>query len=526
MPPERANAMDHVVLVLFENRSFDNLLGRLYGPGEVEAFEGVLGKDLHNPVPAWAEHGPAGGIAPYGISPGMDVPDPDPGEEYPHTNTQLFNLLDEANRGKDATEMVAPYNAPPDGRRPTMDGFVTDYISFLSVELGRQPTYEEYSQIMTGYTPEQVPVISTLARGFGVFDHWFSEVPSQTFANRSFWTAASSSGFVVNRPVTNFMRHHTAETIFDRLEHCGRTWKVYVLEPGPLSFTGFIHMPRLRDRFATHFAPFAEFEHDAAAGTLPDFSLIEPNLLAGHGDYHPAFGRALIPGVEVLLDAPSSILAGEDFLSRIYRAVRSAASPTGSNVYNTMLFVGFDEPGGTYDHVPPGPVVPPHPGAPPGQLGFAFDRSGYRVPAVVVSPWVPERTVCTDEHRHTSLLATLRSVWGLGEPFTARDAAAAGFGQVLSLDVPRPPETWPDADPLPVPPFQVERVDAMQALGTLGRHLCRGLYEHARHDKALPDPPEADPKVSPALAIDFAVHLGSRLFPQLARNARREAHGP
>ena len=517
MNPSRVHAMDHVVLVLFENRSFDNLLGRLYAPGEVEAFDGVVGKDLHNPVPDWAEHAPAGGVVPYGIAAGMDVPDPDPGEEYPHTNTQLFNVLDEANRCKDATEMVAPYNAPPEGRPATMDGFVTDYISFLTVELGRQPTYEEYGQIMTGYTPEQVPVISALARGFGVFDHWFSEVPSQTLPNRSFWTSATSSGFVVNRPVTNFMRHHAAETIFDRLERCGRTWKVYVLEPGPLSFTGFIHMPRLRDRFATHFVPFTEFERDAAEGTLPDFSLIEPNLMAGHGDYHPAFGRALIPGLDVLMDAPSSILAGEDFLGRIYRAVRSAASPSGSNVLNTMLFVGFDEPGGTYDHVPPGPVPPPHPGAPPGQLGFAFDRSGYRVPAVVVSPWVPEGTVCTEEHRHTSLLATLRSVWDLGEPFTARDAAARTFEGVFSLDTPRPPEAWPDVHPQPVPAFQVERVDAMQALGTLGRHMCHGLYEHARHDKDLPDPPDVDPTVSPTLAIDFAMHLGGRLFPRLSR---------
>ena len=159
MPPVRANAMDHVVLVLFENRSFDNLLGRLYAPGEVPSFEGVIGKDLNNPVPDWAEHGAEGGVVPYGVASGMDAPDPDPGEEYQHTNTQLFNVLDEANRFKDATEMVAPFNAPAAGQQPTMDGFVTDYISFLTVELGRQPTYEEYSQIMTGYTPEQVPVI-------------------------------------------------------------------------------------------------------------------------------------------------------------------------------------------------------------------------------------------------------------------------------------------------------------------------------------------------------------------------------
>ena len=186
MPSERANALDHVVLVLFENRSFDNLLGRLYQPGDVPSFEGVIGKSLSNPIPEWAEHGAERRVVPYGVSTSMDSPNPDAGEEYQHTNTQLFNVLDEVNRFKDATEMVAPFNVPADGRSPTMDGFVTDYINFFTVEMGRQPTYDEYEQIMTGYTPEQVPVISDIARGFGVFDHWFCEVPSQTMTNRSF----------------------------------------------------------------------------------------------------------------------------------------------------------------------------------------------------------------------------------------------------------------------------------------------------------------------------------------------------
>jgi phospholipase C len=510
--------MDHLVLVLFENRSFDNLLGHLYRPGEVEAFEGVLGRDLSNPIPVWAEHGAEQGTVQYGIATDMDSPNPDPGEEYQHTNTQLFNVLDPSNRFKDATEMVSPYNAPSDGQLPTMDGFVTDYISFLTVELGRQPRYDEYRQIMTGYAPGQIPVLSTLARNFAVFDHWFSEVPSQTLPNRSFWTAGTSSGFVVNRPLTNFMRHNRAETIFDRLEQVGRTWKVYVLEPDPISFTGFIHMERLKDRFATNFVPFSEFERDTAEGTLPDFSLIEPNLLAGHSDYHPAFGRALLTGVDVSVDSPSSILSGEAFLGRIYDAIRTATSPMGSNAFNTVLLIGFDEPGGTYDHVPPGPVAPPDPGAPPGQLGFSFDRSGYRVPAVIVSPWVGAGTVCTGEYRHTSLLATLREVWNLGKPFTARDAAARSFHHLLRLDIPRTPDSWPDITPLPVPSYQAQRAEALQTLGVLGRRLCRGLYEHAMHSTALPTPPEAHPDVSPELAIDFVIEVGARLFPKLARS--------
>ena len=218
---------------------------------------------------------------PYTVATDMDSPNPDSGEEYFHTNTQLYNTLDDHNRFKIGEAVTAPWNAPPPGATPTMDGFVTDYISTFTGEIGRQPTYDEYAHIMTGYTPEQLPVLNGIARDFGVFDHWFCEVPSQTFMNRSFWTAATSSGLVVNSPMRKWFTENDAETIFERLEAHGRTWKVYVMEPMALSFTGMIHFPRLKDRLATHFVPFAEFERDAAAGTLPDFSLIEPNMLAG-----------------------------------------------------------------------------------------------------------------------------------------------------------------------------------------------------------------------------------------------------
>ena len=303
--------MDHVVLVLFENRSLDNMLGRLYGPEDGKNFDGVIGKDLSNPIPEWAQHGAERKTVPYAVATDMDAPNPDSGEEYYHTNTQLFNILDEDNRFKIGEAVSAPWNAPETGAAPTMDGFVTDYISTFTAEVGRQPTYEEYAQIMTGYTPEQVPVLSAIAKGFGVFDHWFCEVPSQTFMNRSFWTAATSSGFVINSPVSNWTQHNTAETLFDRLEAHGRTWKVYVHEPMPLSFTGLIHLPRVKDRLATNFVPYSEFERDAINGALPDFSLIEPNMLSGHSDYHPAFGRSLIPDdMNIPMDPPSSIGGG------------------------------------------------------------------------------------------------------------------------------------------------------------------------------------------------------------------------
>ena len=158
----------------------------------------MLGKDLSNPIPTWVTGGADKGRVPYGVASDMNTPAPDPSEEYRQINTQLLGLVDEANRGQ--MDAKGSYNAPEPGRVPTMDGFVADYASMLLFENGQLPTYEEYAQIMTGYPPEQMPVLSTIARRFATFDHWFCEVPSCTFPNRSFFQAGTSSDFVINFP--------------------------------------------------------------------------------------------------------------------------------------------------------------------------------------------------------------------------------------------------------------------------------------------------------------------------------------
>src|SRR5580693_8260806 len=478
--PDRSHALDHVVVIMFENRSFDNLLGRLYQPGEVASFDGVAGLDLSNPVPEWAagaDPGTAPRLVPYGTATDMNSPSPDPGEEYPHVNTQLFGLIDPpSNRGMVIQHIAAPYNAPTDPRqRPTMDGFVTDYISAFMAETGRPPVFEEYAQIMTGYTPLQVPVTSALARGLATFDHRFCEVPSQTFPNRSFFHAGTSSGYVINmEPAESFPVHNTAETIFERLEASGLTWRVYCDPPSHISLTGLIHAPRLLGRFDSNFFTTDQFLEDAASGQLPTYSFIEPNLLYGHNDMHPAFD-ALYPGVG--FDPPSSLLGGEALLAKIYDAVRSSATPGGSNAYNTLLMVNFDEHGGTYDHVPPPSAPPPVPSVPVGQMGFGFDRSGVRVPAIAISAWIPERVVVTSEYRNTSVLRTLRERWRLGDPLTARDAVAPDIAPVLSLETPRPPEDWPNAVPLPVPPFNPQVIPPDVPLRTLSKATLFAVLE-------------------------------------------------
>src|SRR6266700_923083 len=325
--------MDHVVVVMFLNRSFDNLLGYLYEPGEVAFFEGVAGRTLSNPIPDYAPDAHRG-VVPVHPDENMDTPNPDPGEEYQHVNTQLFRTVSPPdNRFKLAEAMQAPFNAPEDARRqPTMDGFVTDYVNAFHAETGRMPQYDEYAQIMACYTPEQMPVFSTLAKGFACFDHWFCEVPSQTFTNRSFFHAASASGFVVNAPYKNFPKHNTAETIFERLEAAGVPWRVYGDPDMRISFTGLIHANRLSPFFKTHFSSIHDFYEDAERGTLPAYAFIEPNMLHGHNDMHPPI-NALSGGLSV--DTPSSLLGGEAFLAKIYDAIRASSTSGGSNFAST-----------------------------------------------------------------------------------------------------------------------------------------------------------------------------------------------
>ncbi|MGD0378749.1 MAG: alkaline phosphatase family protein [Acidimicrobiales bacterium] len=486
--PSRDNALDHVVVIAFENRSFDNLLGRLYEPGEVASFEGVIGKDLSNPIPPWAQFGADRKVVPYGVAANMDTPNPDPGEEYQHVNTQLFGIIDpEANRCKLADKMVAPYNLPSEPLPvPSMDGFVADYISAFTSEIGRQPSYDEYAQIMTGFTPDQMPVVSTLARGFATFDHWFCEVPSQTFTNRSFFHAATACGFVVNtNPPDSFPVRNTAETLFERLESKGLTWRIYCDPPSHVSFTGLVHAARLYTRFAHNFFTTDRFLEDAEKGDLPTYSFIEPNMWHGHNDMHPAF-NSLLPGLKI--DAPESLIGGEALLAKIYRAVRSSSSTTGSNAYNTLLMVNFDEHGGTYDHVPPPAVAPPDPSAPPGQFGFRFDRSGVRVPALAISAWIPPRTVVNDEYRNTSIIRTMRERWSLGAPFSARDGAARDVAPVLSLDTPRAPEDWPEVTERPVPRPDAALLAADVPLRPMARAALSGLLALGKQiGRAVPD---------------------------------------
>jgi phospholipase C len=453
--PGGLDRFDHVVVLMMENRSFDNLLGFLY-EGEVvpngKTFDGVYDKVLSNPIPEFARNN---GQSVVHVSKGfvMDNPNPDPGEAYPHINTQLFNSVNPAsNRFVDVDKMVAPFNLPT--RRgqqwapaPRMDGFVTDYVNRFVNLIGRLPTFDEYKIIMECFPPETVPVISRLAKKFAVCDQWHCAVPSQTFCNRSFFNAATSSGLVVNAPYIDWTQVNTAETIFNRLQAHGLTWKVYFDSQDFASLTAFIHLEPLSPYLKTNFCHMERFFQDVANGELPQYSFIEPRLFFNHNDEHPPFCTAL-PDLPPFCP-PSSVLNGEVLINNVYNAIRLSSSPTGSNFANTLFVITFDEHGGTFDHVRPPRAVPPDPAKPAGQMGFTFDRLGVRVPTVLISAYIEEGTVINERLDHTSIIKTMTEKWGLGS-LTQRDQASSDIGRAFTRSSPRPQSDWPVIDPRPV----------------------------------------------------------------------------
>ena len=442
--PDRSHALDHVVVVMFENRSFDNLLGRLYEPGEVESFEGVIGKDLSNPIPAWAEHGADRKVVPYTVATNMDTPNPDPGEEYQHVNTQLFGIIDPpTNRGADVRadagavqragagpaaddgrfrrrlhQRVHRRDGPPaDLRRVRADHGRLHARADAGAVDARQGLRHVRPLVLRGAVPDvHQPLVLPRRVGVGLrHQHDPDRCLPGAQHRRDDLRAARGQGPDVAgllRP----RRHRVVHRPHPRLAAAG-----------PL-------------RHPLHRAPTSSSRTRPTA-KLPTYAFIEPNMLHGHNDMHPPV-NALFTGMPA--DSPSSLLGGEELLATVYDAIRSSSSESGSNAYNTMLLVTFDEHGGCYDHVPPPPAPPPDPSGPAGQMGFTFDRSGVRIPTIAISPWIPERTVVNDEYRDTSLIRTLRERWDLGPPLTGRDAIAPDIAPVLSLAEPRPPETWPD----------------------------------------------------------------------------------
>lgn len=446
----RLNRINHIVVLMLENRSFDNILGWLYDPENEppfnkvprgQNFEGLSGKDLSNPRPD-------GEPVHVGKGSVMTDPFPDPFEPYDQVFAQMYN------------QNPPPTPIPNRTDSLEMQGFVINYAAAIN-EASRKAVgganAVDPAIIMNCFTPERLPVISGLANAYAVCDHWFNSVPTQTFANRSFVHAATSSGYVFNswktgpHPWDIGMLMNKTPTIYNLLEDQEVSWRIYYGGPFLLC-NALLIQEQLRKFivFGRHFSHMEKFYEDAQReGGLPAYTFIEPNLMCSQkygpeNDMRPAYA---------ITDTgtPTDILYGEDLINRVYEALRN--SPDWNS---TLLVITFDEHGGCYDHVPTPPpaAIPPDDRiiaeGQPGFSGFTFNRYGVRVPAVLVSPLIEQGTVCQTVFDHTSIIKTATNRWGLSG-LTARDRAAADLSEVLTL--PEPRTNTPSLTPIPPPAF-------------------------------------------------------------------------
>lgn len=395
------SAIEYIVVLMLENRSFDHMLGYLYsGSGNVspsgQPFEGLTGKES-------CPDANGNQVAVYPVTQSTPhaylMPGADPGEGYNATNSQLWGTT----------------TAPASGTTATMQGFVKDFAYTIGWETTKHWTIVPGTTadwIMGCFTPEALPVLSALAAGYAVCDHWFAAVPTETMPNRAFASAATSQGHMDDNTKT-----FTCPSIFGALTAAGVSWAAYGYNSTPLVRNDF---PDTASAPASSFGKFADFKAAAAAGTLPSFTFLEPDFSTTGNSQHPNYDVAL----------------GEQLIHDVYEALR-----TGPGWNQTLFVLTYDEHGGCYDHVPPPWGATPPDSTPDTRFGFGFDRFGVRVPTVLISPLIAPGTVYRVQEGgtpldHTSVLKTIEQRWNL-KPLTARDAAAAGFGDVLTLTTPR-----------------------------------------------------------------------------------------
>ncbi len=440
---DRLPQIKHIVVLMMENHSFDNYLGTL---GRGEGFP--LSDDG---LPA-AENPDASGrpVRAYHLASTVQHPGV-PCQSWSAAHTQFAG-------GK-------------------MSGFVT------SSQIAA-PAADE--TVAMGYWTEQdLPFYHGLARTFPLADHWFSSCLGPTFPNRRFLLAGTAHGLVDDLAV-NLLDYPPAGTIFDLLTRHGKSWVNYRPDGGDQSqFGRYLRYKRRRSRhharsfgrpfqrarsdvkrdlqftaslyplgmarYMLHVRGIDEFFADADAGNLPAFCIVDPDF-DRYSEENPQDARK-----------------GESFAAEVINRIMH-----GKGWPDTLLIWLYDENGGYYDHVAPPAAVPPddvqgrslvaqpsllHSVLKPLFPGYVrhaqnlvceplqYDTYGFRVPAVIVSPYARPDCVLSDVFDHTSVLKLVEEKWNL-PALTRRDAAATAPMAALDLSA-RPAFLEPPELPAP-----------------------------------------------------------------------------
>jgi len=425
--------IEHVVYYMLESRSFDNVLGWLYARGQTDGLnwvgahaDGFRGLDasMSNPLP----NGQAAYVSQYMDGKlSNDYVLGGPAQDPWHDNSDVL------------MQMFHGYDGYAERKQPTMDGFAWNQNS---------------AEVLSSFSPLQLPVLNGLAKAYALSDDWFSSVPGGTDVNRGF----SVSGSAYNRLGTweggtayqDWPDVAHRQSVWNTLWcHGHQNWKIYysILWEEAI----FTHQLYLKGQIpevdaalakasaeaqssgglpnSTWIAPLEQFYADVKNNSLPAFSYLEPAWVGNEcTSYHPGSSSAGL----------NSLVPGERALNEIYQALSSNPELWAK----TLLVVTFDKNGGLFDHQPPPYARKPWPNDIAD--GFQFDIMGPRVPAVFASPWIKPQTVLrSDSGRSfdaTSFAATLldwfgvaRETWGLGDRITE----APTFENLLTEQEPR-----------------------------------------------------------------------------------------
>ena len=443
--------IQHVFVLMLENRSFDHLLG----------FSKIAGTDAATGL-ATTVNGLSGTEANTYDGRTATVSQPadyamvvDPGHEFMDVLCQLC--------GPGASYI------PGGGYPPINDsGFMASYAEACI----KAKQTRNAGEILKCYSPSQLTVLITLAQEFAVCDGWQASMPGPTWPNRMFVHAASSAG-LDHSPTTaeialwesGFGFSFPNGDIFDRISASpkGMKRRLYAGDPFPM-------MAALKGIHLDDIRPYEQFAADLEGAFPYNYVFIEPSYCLLN-DYKGSTSEHPLDDVRL----------GEGLIKATYEAIRN------SSVWNrSILIITWDEHGGFYDHATPPAAVAPGDTSPStghNKYGFTFEQYGPRVPAVVISPWIPKNIVDHRLYDHSSIPATLEKLFGL-DPMTARDSAAATVLPLLSLDAPR--TDTPTTLPSPASSPAAEMLSMPIEVSAAYSHLTLSRPNESANDGSLP----------------------------------------
>ncbi len=382
-----------------------------------------------------------------GVNPAKPLSNPDrvDGGDIFQSETRTRNIQ------RDPLHYLANSLAQLDGG--TNQGFVTDYVRTYP-----SSTPEERREIMAWYPRGFLPALHTLAEHGVVFDRWFASMPGPTWMNRLFAHTGTSLGHVAE-PGSLFnpnLHIYNERTLYDELTDAGIDWQIYFGDvPQSLVLTH-------QWRHLGNYRAFKHWEADVKAGNLPAYSFIEPTYFGPHqNDQHP----------------PHDVMRGDALIAAVYNPLRANKAL----FERTLLIVLYDEHGGFFDHVVPPNTIPPDDHT----QHYAFNKLGFRVPAIFVSPML-DPGVAHEVYDHTSLLKMAAGKWPRVTPLGRRAQAANDpFTELKWRSEPR--TDLPEAPIAPdIQPAQtLPGIQGFKAsLFGLSHHL-ESLIDHAGHRGTL-----------------------------------------